>query len=70
MDSNLNWTEQIESLKTKLLKSKAILYITRYYSNEKSLYYIFIYFLKATEGVVCYAGVRLIKVKLMRLTDQ
>ena len=40
-DNNLNSTEHIDSLKTKLLKSIAILCKTRYYLNEKALYHIF-----------------------------
>ena len=31
IDSNLNWTEHMESLRNKLLKSIAILYETKYY---------------------------------------
>ena len=41
IDSNLNWSEHIEALKTKLLKTIGILYKTRYYLNQNSLYYIF-----------------------------
>ena len=39
--SNLNWTENIESFKTKLLKSIVNLYKTRYYLNVNALYYVF-----------------------------
>ena len=41
IDNSLNWTEHIEGLKSKLLKSIAILYKTRYYLNQNSMYYIF-----------------------------
>ena len=41
IDSNLKWSEHIEALKTKLLRTIGILYKTRYYLNQNSLYYIF-----------------------------
>ena len=41
IDSNLNWSDHIEAVKTKLLKTIGILYKTRYFLNQNSLYYIF-----------------------------
>ena len=41
IDSSLNWSNHIETLKTKLLKTIGILYKPRYYLNQNSLYYIF-----------------------------
>ena len=41
IDSNLNWYDHIEAVKTKLLKTIGILYKTRHFLNQNSLYYIF-----------------------------
>ena len=41
IDDNLNWSEHIKTLKNKLLKTIGVLYKTRYYLNEKSLFLIF-----------------------------
>ena len=41
IDSNLNWSDHIDAVKTKLLKTIGILYKTRYFLNQNSLYYIF-----------------------------
>ena len=41
IDNNLNWTEHIEMVKSKLLKAIGVLYKTRYFLNENSLYLIF-----------------------------
>ena len=37
IDSNLNWSKHIETLKTKLLKTIGILYKTQYYLIQNSL---------------------------------
>ena len=56
IDSNLNWSNHIETLKTKLLKTIGILYKTRYYLNQNSLYYIFISLLMShvRYGLLCW----------------
>ena len=36
IDSNLNWYDHIEAVKTKLLKTIGILYKTRYFLNRNS----------------------------------
>ena len=41
IDSNLNWSGHIEAVKTNLFKTIGILYKTRYFLNQNSLYYIF-----------------------------
>ena len=41
IDSNLNWSNSIETLKTKLLGAIGILNKTHYYLNQNSFYYIF-----------------------------
>ena len=64
IDSILNWSEHIETPKTKLLKSIGVLYKTRYYLNEKSLHLIFnsLFMSHFSLGV----GVEEIKTKLMK----
>ena len=39
IDSNNNWSEHIEYIKTNLFKIIGVSYKTRYYLNEKSLYF-------------------------------
>ena len=39
--SNLNWSEHVETIKTKLLKTIGISYKTKYFQNEQSLYLIY-----------------------------
>ena len=39
--NNLSWAEHIEIAKSKLLKTIGVLYKTRYFLNENSLYLIF-----------------------------
>ena len=41
IDKNLNWSEQIETIKTKLQKTLGVLYKTRHFLNEKALYLLF-----------------------------
>ena len=41
IDRNLNWSEHIETIKTKLQKTLGVLYKTRHFLNEKALYLLF-----------------------------
>ena len=45
MDNNLPWAQHNEMVKGKLLKAIGVLYKTRYFLNENSLYFILIHFL-------------------------
>ena len=56
IDDNLNWSEHIETLKNKLLKTIGVLYKTRYYLNEKSLYLIFnsLFMSHVKYGLLCW----------------
>ena len=56
IDDNLNLSEHIETLKNKLLKTIGVLYKTRYYLNEKSLYLIFnsLFMSHVKYGLLCW----------------
>ena len=41
IDSNLSFSDHIEAVKTKLLKTIGILYKTRYFLNQNSWCYVF-----------------------------
>ena len=42
IDRNLNWSEHIETIKTKLQKTLGVLYKTKHFLNEKALYLLLI----------------------------
>ena len=56
IDCNLNWSEHVETVKTKLQKALGILYKTRHFLNEKSLYLIFnsLFMSHVRYGLLCY----------------
>ena len=56
IDCNLNWSEHVETVKTKLQKALGILYKTRHFLNEKSLYLIFnsLFMSNVRYGLLCY----------------
>ena len=58
IDSSLNWSNNIETLKTKLLKTIGILYKTQYYSNQNSLFYIFNSLLRVMLDMDCFVVVK------------
>ena len=56
IDRNLNWSEHIETIKTKLQKTLGVLYKTRHFLNEKALYLIFnsLFMSNVRYGLLCW----------------
>ena len=59
IDRNLNWSEHIETIKTKLQKTLGVLYKTRHFLNEKALYLLFNSLLMSNVryGLLCWGRV-------------
>ena len=53
IDRNLNWSKQIETIKTKLQKTLVLLYKARHFLNEKALYLLFNSLLMSN-GLLCW----------------
>ena len=58
INSNLSWSNHIERLKTKILKTIGILYKTQYCLNQTSLYYFFNSLLMSyvSYGLLCWGS--------------
>ena len=56
IDRNLNWSEHIETIKTKLQKKLGVLYKTRHLLNKKALYLIFnsLFMSNVRYGLLCW----------------
>ena len=67
IDSNLNWSDHIEVVKIKLLKTVGILYKTRFFLNQNSLYYIFNLHLMShvRYGLLCWVRASKTKITLI-----
>ena len=67
IDDNLNWSEHIKTFRNKILKTIGVLYKTRYYLNEKSLFLILnsLFISHIKYGLLCWE--EQMQVKLVRL---
>ena len=67
IDSNFNWSDHIEVVKIKLLKTVGILYTTRFFLNQNSLYYIFNLHLMShvRYGLLCWGRASKTKITLI-----